>query len=202
MTWLSETDLKTVTELPISLTSADWTPVEADRDLIERAKRDRKAFAVLYRLHYDAIAGHVFRRVGDVHLSEDLVAEVFLTALRYLPRYRHRGVPFRAWLFRIATNTVNRWARRNRRRVVRSLDADIEHEPAAPARGDGETDGELAQQALLSLSPKHQAVLALHYLEGMRVDEVAAVIGCSAGTVKSRLSRARVTLRERLERRR
>jgi RNA polymerase sigma-70 factor (ECF subfamily) len=191
-----------VTELPISLTSADWTPVEADRDLIERAKRDRQAFAVLYRLHYDAIAGHVFRRVGDVHATEDLVAEVFLTAMRYLPRYRHRGVPFRAWLFRIATNTVNRWARRNRGTVVKSLDADVEHEPAAfSLAGDGDRDGD-AQQALLSLSPKHQAVLALHYFEGMSVGEVAAVIGCSAGTVKSRLSRARVTLRERLERRR
>lgn len=191
-----------MTELPISLTSADWTPVEADGDLIERAKRDRQVFAVLYRLHYDAIAGHVFRRVGDVHATEDLVAEVFLTAMRYLPRYRHRGVPFRAWLFRIATNTVNRWARRNRRQVLRSLDDDVEHEPGAlSSAGDGDRDGD-AQRALLSLSPKHQAVLALHYLEGMSVGEVAAVIGCSAGTVKSRLSRARVTLRERLERRR
>jgi RNA polymerase sigma-70 factor (ECF subfamily) len=177
--------------------------MEADRDLIERAKRDRAAFAVLYRRHYDAIAGHVFRRVGDVHAAEDLVAEVFLTAMRYLPRYRQRGVPFRSWLYRIATNKVNRWARRHRRLVLKSLDADQERRSSGPApAGEGETDGELARRALLSLPPKHQAVLTLHYLEGLRVNEVAAVIECRVGTVKSRLSRARKALREQLERRR
>jgi RNA polymerase sigma-70 factor (ECF subfamily) len=57
---------------------------------------------------------------------------------------------------------------------------------------------EHARTALLSLRPKHQAVLALHYLEGLSLEEVAAVIGCRVGTVKSRLSRARVALRDRL----
>ena len=188
-----------MTELQISLPSAVWTPAEADRELAERAKCDREAFALFYRRHYEAIAGYVFRRVGDVHTTDDVVAEVFLTAMRSLPRYRYRGVPVSAWLYRIATNKVNRWARGQRRRAMNSLDADIVDEPTAAASGDGgRADADRTRRALLTLSPKHQAVLALHYLEGLRVDEVAAVIGCRTGTVKSRLSRARDALRERL----
>ena len=161
--------------------------------LVSRAKRDPQAFAALYRQHYAAIAGYVFRRVGDQHTAEDLTADVFLEAVRSLSGYRHRGVPFRAWLYRIATHTVNRWARRHRKRFCQTLPeslACVESDVADPT---------VARLAMLSLSPKHQAVLALHYLEGLSVEEVASVIGCRIGTVKSRLSRARVALREQLE---
>jgi DNA-directed RNA polymerase specialized sigma24 family protein len=89
---------------------------ERERRLIERARTDRDAFAVLYREHYEAIGGYLFRRIGDVHASEDLLGDVFLSALQALPRFEPRGVPFRAWLLRIATYAANRWARANGRR--------------------------------------------------------------------------------------
>lgn len=178
----------------------DWTPTSADDDLVDRARSDREAFAQLYRRHYDAIAGYVYRRVGDAHVTEDLVADVFLAMVRWLPRYRRRGVPFRAWLYRIATNAVNRWARTQRKRAMTSLDVEFTVPPAARAVWrNGEIDPELARLVMLSLSPKHQAVLSLHYLEGLPVEEVATVLGCRTGTVKSRLSRARDALRGQLE---
>ncbi|MGD2110110.1 MAG: RNA polymerase sigma factor [Phycisphaerae bacterium] len=172
---------------------------DAERDLIERAKRDPRAFAVLYRRHYAAIARYLYRRTGNVHTAEDLVAETFETALRYLPRYRYRGVPIRAWLYRIATSAVNRWARRYRKRPMLSLDeCSPVDETVALSVAVSDVGLEHARAALLSVKPKHQAVLALHYLEEMSVEEVAAVIGCRIGTVKSRLSRAREALREEL----
>jgi RNA polymerase sigma-70 factor (ECF subfamily) len=185
------------------LFTADWTTTSADGDLVDRARSDREAFAQLYRRHYDAIAGYVYRRVGDAHVTEDLVADVFLAMVRWLPRYRRRGVPFRAWLYRIATNAVNRWARTQRKRAMQSLSS----EPALPAttkvaEGNGAVDLEQARRVMLSLSPKHQTVLSLHYLEGLPVEEVATVLGCRTGTVKSRLSRAREALRGKLEQRR
>jgi RNA polymerase sigma-70 factor (ECF subfamily) len=156
--------------------------------------------AALYREHYGPVAGYVYRRVGDVHVAEDLVAEVFLTVVRSLRRYQHRGVPFRAWLYRIATNTVNRWARRRRRQAVHEL---LQPSRAAVARGDAnprkEPDAGVARMAMLALPPRYQSVLALHYFEGLSVDEVAATLDCRIGTVKSRLSRARQALRDRLE---
>jgi RNA polymerase sigma-70 factor (ECF subfamily) len=197
-----------VTELPIHARALDWTCDDSEQALIARARRDAAAFAEIYRRHAHAITGYVYRRCGDAHAADDLVAEVFLAAMRALPRYRDRGVPLRAWLYRIATNTVNRWARRNtwRQRVRLGLER---HQGEARAgesdpseRSQDTADVELARRALLSLSPHHQSVLALHYLEGLPVEEVALVLGCRVGTVKSRLSRAREALRKSLEERR
>src|SRR4051812_22812144 len=94
--------------------AANLRPDE-ERQLVARAQRDPEALAVLYRAHYAAIASYVCRRVGDRHEADDLVAEAFLAMVRYLPRYRWSGAPFRAWLYRLATTQVNRWARRQRR---------------------------------------------------------------------------------------
>jgi RNA polymerase sigma-70 factor (ECF subfamily) len=176
-----------------------------ERDLVEKAKRDRDAFAVLYRRHYAMIAGYIYRRTGDCHLTDDLVAEVFLSALRSLGGYRHRGLPVRAWLYRIAANTVNRWVRRERTRITERLSEISKCEAQAmqvPPDTANAPDGECARLALMSLKPKYQTVLSLHYLEGMSLEEVAAAVGCRIGTVKSRLSRGRDALRERLTRRR
>jgi RNA polymerase sigma-70 factor (ECF subfamily) len=189
-------------QLRVTMGKVEWAAVDDERELVERAKSDRAAFSVLYRRHYRALSSHVLRRTGDVHTTEDLVSDVFLTALRTLPRYRYRGVPFRFWLLRIATNAVNRWARRQRRRAVATVPIVGLEEAAAPSATDGGIDAERAQRALLSLPPKYQAVLSLHYLEGLALSEVAAVIGCRVGTVKSRLARAREALGAALSRRR
>jgi RNA polymerase sigma factor (sigma-70 family) len=188
-------------QLRVTMDRRERTGADEEGELVEQAKRDRAAFAILYRRHVRAVAGHVMRRTGDLHATEDLVSDVFLTALRTLPRYRYRGVPFRFWLLRLATNAVNRWARRQRRAAA-SSSIDALEESAASGAGDGDIDLERAQRALLTLPPKFQAVLSLHYLEGLAVSEVAAVIGCRVGTVKSRLARAREALRAALNRRR
>jgi len=96
--------------------------VKNEKDLIERAKTDREAFADLYNLLSRLVSNYVYRRTRDVHAMEDLVSNVFLIALRKLPRFRYRGVPFRFWLLRIATNEVNRWARRKGRQAPALLD--------------------------------------------------------------------------------
>jgi RNA polymerase sigma-70 factor (ECF subfamily) len=190
-------------ELPFCVTGVDWPTVDDERELIERAKRDRHAFAALYREHCAAVAGYVYRRTGDPHVTEDLVAEVFLAVLRALPRYRCRGVPFRSWLYRIATNEVNRWAKRRRRDGRAALPEGVAMDAAREAGFSGNSaDPEYVRSALLSLSPKYQTVLALHYLEGLTVNDVAKVTGWRIGTVKSRLSRARNALREKLSARR
>jgi RNA polymerase sigma factor (sigma-70 family) len=158
----------------------------------------RAPFEHVYRDHYAAIGGYIYRRTGDAHATDDLVAEVFLAALRAYPRYQDRGLPIRAWLLRIATNAVNKWARSRRRGrwlIFVGRGATDVAAAAAPAAADARS----SREAMLTLSPAHQSVLALHYLEGLSVEEVAAVLGASEGTVKSRLSRAREALRKRLE---
>ncbi|HZW09604.1 MAG TPA: RNA polymerase sigma factor [Phycisphaerales bacterium] len=175
-----------------------WALTPDHAGLIERARSEPAAFGELYRAHYVAIAGYILRRVGDAHLAEDLAAETFLDAWRGMGRYRHGPVPFRHWLLRIATNRVNRWARRHGRRreigLVSELDA------ASPPDRPALEDIRAVMAALSRLSMRHQSVLCLHHVEGLSVEQAALVLGCSPGTVKSRLHRAREAMRRELDR--
>ena len=163
----------------------------AEHAIIARAKADPRVFSEIYQTHYRAVAACIYRRVGDVHTSEDLAAEVFIAAFRALRRFRPGAVPIRHWLLKIATNAVHRWGRRQRRAAW--LPGLVRGEPS----GAGETDGADALAACVRKLPAaQQAVIGLHYFEGLSVEEVAAALGCSPGTVKSRLARARAKLKE------
>lgn len=167
---------------PVSVTS--------DEDkLVTAARHDPEAMAQLFRQYYQPITQYIHRRTGDRSVAEDLSSEVFLAMVRYLPRYRIGNTPFRAWLYRIATNQCNRWAVRKRRWNWLPLG---DH----PATVRESTSDEAAhiRMALLKLPVHYQSALALHYLEEMNVETVAQVLGCASGTVKSRLARGRAML--------
>lgn len=172
-------------------------PAEADDEarLVADARRDPRAFAALYHQHYHAIGRYIYRRVGDAHATEDLLSDVFLTALRRIDAYRWRGVPFRIWLYRIASHVVTRRLRRRVRVEARAAGANAADERSATT-GPADVEAlERLQSAMLAISPRYQTALALHYFEGLSIDQVAQVLGCRAGTVKSRLARGRAALR-------
>ena len=171
-----------------------------EADLVARAAGDSAAFAELYRRNYDAVAAHVWRRTGDVHATEDLTAEVFHIALARIGRYRPTGAPLRFWLLRIAANAVHRWARKRRRgEDALALRARDDVGPTGEGGSDGGPDEERVRCALASLPARYQAALVLHYLDGLPIAEVAALLGVRVGTVKSRLARGREALRRHLE---
>ena len=86
-----------------------------DRPLIEAAQRDPARFAELYENNFERVYAYVLRRVGDRAETEDVTAEVFHHALANLKRFEWRGIPFAAWLFRIAANLISdRWQRKTR----------------------------------------------------------------------------------------
>lgn len=173
------------------------TPREPE--LVEVARREPSAFAELYRAHYRVIVAYLFRRTGDRHTAEDLACETFIAAYRGIGKYRARGLPFRAWLYRIATNEANTWAAKRGKLKVVPL-AEAEGKAGAGGGGEGTKGGvEAAQWALLRLSPEHQAVLTLHYVEELPLEQVALVLGKRLGTIKSRLFRAREEMRRVIE---
>jgi len=165
--------------------------VSEEARLIARAKSDPEAMAQLFRDHYSQMVRYVSRRTGNRAVTDDIVSEVFLSMVRYLPKYRIGQTPFQAWLYRLATNQVNRWARRNRRNAWQQL-----QDYAAPTeeRADEEATARI-RAALLTLPLHYQSALALYYLEELNVETVAQVLGCAIGTVKSRLARGRELLR-------
>ena len=172
---------------------AGTSPRGEERELVRRAAGDPEAFAALYRAHYPAIQRYLRRRLGDPHVVEDAAAETFLAALQSIGRYRDRGLPFRAWLYRLATSRANRHARRAARLVVESLEREPMEESDA-----GERRHDEARLALLRVAPRFQAVLSLHYFEGLSVEEIGRALSCRPGTVKSRLARGRDALRREL----
>ncbi len=161
------------------------------------AKSDGLAISYLYRQHYGAIHCYVDRRIGNAHDTNDIVAEVFMSMVRYLPRFRWSGVPFRCWLLVLATNQINRWIRKRRISEIWTSTATVEQLTTTPPN---DADGrlELVRLAILALPLAIQTVLTLHYFEDLSTDAIAKIMNCRSGTVKSRLSRGRELLRRKL----
>ena len=97
-----------------------------EKALIQRAKTNKDAFGQLYEIYYKRIYNYVYYRTGNVEDAEDLTARIFMRAMRHIERYQDQGVPFSAWLYRIAHNLVANWHRDNSRRKIISID-DITH---------------------------------------------------------------------------
>ena len=166
----------------------------SEAELVIAARSDPRAFEELYRLHQRPIWRYLRHRTGESHAADDLLGEVFLEFLRSLPGVRPRGMGVRGWLSRVATRRVARWAKR--RRAEESYDDALHARAAAPARDSAAR----VRAALETLPQRYQAVLLLHHLEGLAVEEIAASLGARVGTIKSRLARGREELGRRLGR--
>ncbi len=186
--------------------------MEAVSQLVCRAqKKDLAAFEQLVLLYQDRVFALARRLAGNPPDAEDLAQEVFVRAYRGIHTFRGES-DFGTWLHRI---TVNLWLNSRRKASVAVVSLD---EPLATQDGelrrevptlDGEPEsmllerelGELMQRALDTLPKEQQAVLVLRELEDYTYEEMAAILNCSLGTVRSRLSRARLGLRKAVSRR-
>ena len=185
-------------------------PVPGSSDLVDEgalvaaAKRDPREFGPLYELYVDRIYRFAYRRVGTHHEAEDITAQTFQQALQALPAYEWRGLPFGAWLFRIAGNIINRRGRTSGREVavedvtVFSGYEETDDDPADLAWR-SEQAGELAER-IGHLPPDQQRVLVLKFSHGMKNREIGDLMGRSEGAIKQLVHRALVSLRASMER--
>ncbi len=172
---------------------------ETEEQLIERAKHDADAFGVLYERYVDRIYSYIVYRVGDVREAEDLTARVFFRALARIRDYHQRGIPFIAWLYRIAHNLVANWYRDNsRRRDVRLDEALMVVEKSAGPEHVAERNDEARAllEVIRTLPDERQQVLILKYVEGLSNAEIAQVMGRSEGAIKSLYHRTLLELRQ------
>lgn len=176
---------------------------EPDEVLAVRARGDREAFGILYERHVRRIYNYVYYRTGSAADAEDLTARTFFQALSNLHRYQVQGVPFSAWLFRIAHNLVANWHRDTGRHHAVSTDGIIE------VIADGQTPHESAESAeeryelhgvVRRLPADRQQLLILKYVQQMSTEEIATVMGRSEGAVKALLHRTIKSLRDELSR--
>jgi len=173
-----------------------------NENLIEKAKKDPEAFAKVFRSNYDTVFRYCARRLFDRHAAEDITSTVFFKVMKTIGSFEGNETDFRNWLLRIATNAVNDHLRSAKRRAqaVRTAAENIRSESFFAIGTDEclEEKKALLKQALLSLKPKYQTVIALRFFESMKLTEIAACLGKEPATVRSWLSRALAKLRKKL----
>ena len=177
------------------------------RQIAECLKGDASAFGALVRRYQDRLYHTVFRLVDNAEDAQDVVQEVFLNAYQSLEAFKGDSQLF-TWLYRIAVNAAISHKRKKRQAV--SLDAARHGERGAEPLDPSEQNrpgyaleqteqGQRVWQALSRLSPEHRAVLVLKDMEGQKYETMAEVLQVPIGTIRSRLHRARLELRELLE---
>jgi RNA polymerase sigma-70 factor (ECF subfamily) len=176
-----------------------------DDDMVVRARGDRAAFAALYDHYYPRVLGYCVRRLFVRAVAEDATSEVFLRIATHMPRFAGTTeADFRRWLFRIAGNAVNAQLRQTRRRqelweaAARARRLPAADGAALPALIDV-LDWPQLYQAILELDTRDQTILTLRFFADLPHHEIAAIVGASAGAVRTALSRILQRLRARFD---
>lgn len=170
-----------------------------EKTLLLAAQEDQEAFGALYERYVGRIYNYIYYRTGNQHDAEDLTARVFFRALRHIEHYTDRGLPFSAWLYRIAHNLVANWHRDNSRRKEVPLEEIIlvrqgsEH-PEILLMQSEEEDNLL--EIIRSLPPDRQQLLILKFVEHLSNAEIGQIMGRSEGAVKSLYHRTLLSMRD------
>ncbi len=179
-------------------TAATPTPgPQNEAALIAQAQRDLRAFAPLYVTYFDAVYRYCFRCLADREAAADASQEVFVKAMAALPRYRAEA--FRPWLFAIAHNVItDSYRRRGRRPAVAPLEAAAQRSDpdSGPEEAALAAESRRSLLALLATLPVHQREVVELRLADLTGQEIAAILGCSLGSVKIAQHRAYRRLRD------
>lgn len=174
-------------------------PGDDDPSLIARAKSgEAAAFGLLYDRYVEAVYRYIFYRVRDTAEAEDITSDVFMRALRAMPRYEPRQALL-AWLYRIARNAVVDGSRRKRTQVsfedaLRHPDADRVVDPDATLFA--QVDAATLRGAIRQLTPLQQEVIVLRYVEGLDTRAIGKLVGKREGTIRGIEFRALGALRQ------
>jgi RNA polymerase sigma-70 factor (ECF subfamily) len=170
---------------------------QSEEQLIARARvLDEAAWGTLYDRHYRRLFDYCFVRTGDRPASEDLAADVFHEAVRGIGKYHYRGVPFAAWLFRIARNlTADHLERARRRPQLQLSDEVAAQDDRVSADPEILAQWSEVRRALDKLTEDQQQVIILRFFQGLSHEETAQAMGRRSGAVRVLQTRALKTLR-------
>src|SRR5258706_6170573 len=173
---------------------------ETDQELVEACRRgEREGFRALFEAHKDKVYSIALRYSGDETLAMDIAQDTFLKLFSSLPDFRGDSA-FSTWIYRLVVNACLD----HKRRAWRL--APLADEVIAVLRAPGDSLNALlhsemrdrVRAAVKTLSPDMRMAVVLRYTEGLSYDEIAEAMGCSAGTVASRLNRAHKALERKL----
>ncbi|MCB9454198.1 MAG: sigma-70 family RNA polymerase sigma factor [Anaerolineaceae bacterium] len=171
----------------------------SDAELVELAKTSKDAFGALYERYVEKIYRYIYYRTGNHHDAEDLTAGVFFRAMGHIENYTDRGVPFQAWLYRIAHNLVANWHRDQGRRKIIPLDEFVGLGLAFDAPDTATEDKEEREQlmaAIQRLPEERQQLLYLKFISQLSNAEVGEILDRTEGAIKSLYHRTLLALRD------
>ena len=173
--------------------------MQDEESLVRRAQhRDQEAFAQLYEEHFDKIYRYVTLKIGNETEAEDMTQQVFLNALQSISSFKWKGIPFSAWLFRIAHNQVVDYFRSKKRTTV-PLDESLASNNNNPQLVvEQKLDIEQLLLATKQLTEAQREVISLRFTGELSIAQVAKVMGKSQGAVKALQHSAIVALRRAL----
>lgn len=172
-----------------------------DEQVIKQVKNgDAEGFGILYEQYADVIFRYVYSHLENRLDAEDLTEEIFIRAWRALPKYDERGLPFSAFLFRIARNSLIDYYRQ--RKVVSSLeDIEVQSHEAGPEEAvDINIENHDLRKTIAELREDYRNVLIFRFLSGLSPEETAQVMQRSVGAVRVLQHRALSALKDLLER--
>ncbi|MFQ5840199.1 MAG: sigma-70 family RNA polymerase sigma factor [Candidatus Methylomirabilales bacterium] len=193
-----------------SLRSMISPGTDPDHELVDRVLAgDGDAFTPLLLKHQRKVLNFLYRMVGERATAEDLTQEVFLKAYTALPRFRKEAA-FSTWLFRIAYHHCLNALKGRGREIAASVLAKGPSNPNPLTRlADPSTTADeqmeqqelraVVQEKLAELTPEHRAVLVLRDIQGLSYQEIAETLQLEGGTVRSRIHRARMELKQKLQ---
>ncbi len=169
----------------------------SDEELLDASLVDLGAFGELIRRHQDFVYGAALRIVRNPVIAQDIAQEAFVRAHRGVPGFRHQA-QVRSWLYRISTNLALNAVQRRREFPTEVLpDRPSPHDPAADAVN--HVMGEELDEAIAGLPNKLREPLVLREFDGLSYQEISDVLGVPLNTVRTRILRARRTLRDKME---
>ncbi|MEI6521675.1 MAG: sigma-70 family RNA polymerase sigma factor [bacterium] len=188
------------------MTVDNHTEYADDARIIDRINSgDTGAFRLLYDRYHQKIYRTVYRMLNSADDAADVTQDIFVRAFERLNSLKD-GQAFQAWLMQLAVNMVRDKLRRfiwpTFSLTTTDDDTEIDMPDNLPGPQQIAENNDLSQhvqQALMKLSPDHRTVIILHHLEGMSLEEIAVILKTPTGTLKSRLARARVQLRDLLK---
>jgi RNA polymerase sigma-70 factor (ECF subfamily) len=179
--------------------------IEEEAEMVERAQADREAFGEIYQQYVRRIYNYIYYRTGNHQETEDLTAKVFFRAMDGLPKYTNRGLPFSAWLYRIAHNLVANWYRDRGRRKIIPLDSIAPDDPSLgeasafnlpEAAVQGDEERSFLMRAIRQLPEDRQQLLIFKFVERLTNAEIGSIMGRSEGAIKSLYHRTLIALRK------
>jgi len=174
--------------------------VQNEESLVRRAQqRDQEAFTQLYEQHFDRIYRYVALKIGDKIEAEDMTQQVFLNALQSISSFKWKGIPFSAWLFRIAHNQMVDYLRKKTRRATVPFDeSQVSSDSNPQLVAEHRLDVEQLVSATKRLTEAQREVISLRFAGELSIAQVAKVMGKSEGAVKALQHSAIAALRKAL----